>query len=72
MKKQEKKKLLNVIDIFTRCPVCDEEIDEEETGLTAQDIDPDPVDDISDEDLQAIFGRVLHKIIPFPVPVTTA
>jgi hypothetical protein len=72
MDKKEKKRF-NVIDIFTRCPICDDEVEpEEETGLGAEDLDVDPVDDISDEDLQAIFGRVLHKIIPFPVPVPTA
>jgi hypothetical protein len=69
---EKKKKPFNVIDIFTRCPICEDEVDEEETALTAGDIDIDPVDDISDDDLQAIFGRVLNKIIPFPVPVPTA
>jgi hypothetical protein len=67
------KRVLNVIDIRTRRPICDEtpeEADEEQTGLLAEDIDP--TDDITEDDFKRIFGPVLNRVIQFPVSTPTA
>ncbi|HEY4388082.1 MAG TPA: hypothetical protein VGN34_26845 [Ktedonobacteraceae bacterium] len=66
------RRALNVIDIRTRRPICNEpeETDEEETGLLAEDIDP--TDDITEDDFKRIFGPVLNRVIQFPTAHTTA